>query len=63
MLQLEDKGGLLWWSSGLESTFQCKGHWFDAWSRRIPQLLSPCTATAETHAPGACALQQEKPLQ
>ena len=23
--------GLLWWSSGKESTFQCRGHGFDPW--------------------------------
>ena len=73
MLQLEDKGGLLWWSSRWESTFQCKEHWFDAWSRRITHATErlsawatttePNTATAETHAPRARALQQEKPLQ
>ena len=29
----------------------------------MPQLLSPRAATTEAHAPRACALQQEKPLQ
>ena len=28
-----------------------------------PQLLSPRATTTEAHAPRACALQQEKPLQ
>ena len=27
----------------------------------VPQLLSPCAATTEAHAPRACASQQEKP--
>ena len=30
---------------------------------RVPPLPSPSAATTETHAPGAPALQQEKPLQ
>ena len=30
---------------------------------RVPPLLSPSAATTETHAPGAPALQQEKPPQ
>ena len=30
---------------------------------REPQLLSPRATTTEAHAPRACALQQEKPLQ
>ena len=30
------------------------------WARK-PQLRSPCVAAAETHEPGACAWQQEKP--
>ena len=25
------EGGLPWWSSGQESTFQCRGHRFDPW--------------------------------
>ena len=28
-----------------------------------PQLLSPSSATTETHMPGGCAMQQENPLQ
>ena len=28
--------GLPWWSSGWESTLQCRGHRFDPWSRKIP---------------------------
>ena len=26
--------GLLWWSSGYESAWQCRGHQFNPWSRR-----------------------------
>ena len=42
--------GLPWWSSGLESTCQCKGHWSDPWSREIPytaEQLSLCTTTTK----------------
>ena len=28
--------GLLWWLSGKESICQCRRHWFDPWSGRIP---------------------------
>ena len=29
-----------WWSSGSESTFQCRGHGFDPWSgTKIPHAL------------------------
>ena len=27
--------GLPWWSSGWESPWQCRGHGFDSWSRKI----------------------------
>ena len=49
-----------------------RGHGFSPWSRKIPcaeqlshvpQVLSPHVATTEAHAPTACALKQEKPLQ
>ena len=39
-----------WWSSGKEFTLQCRGHWFNPWSRKIPYAvgqLSPGIATAE----------------
>ena len=36
----------------------CCNYW-----ARVLQLLSPCAATTEAHAPRACALQQEKPPQ
>ena len=41
---------LFWWSSGWESAFQCKGHCFGPWSRKIPHAtgqLSPRTTTTE----------------
>ena len=31
--------GLPSWSSGWESTYQCKGHAFNPWSRKIPRTL------------------------
>ena len=42
--------GIPWWRSGLKSAWQCKGHRFKPWSRRIPhaaEQLSPCTTTTE----------------
>ena len=65
--------GLPWWSSGWESLWQCRGHGFDSWSRKIsharvqlvhvPQLLSPCAATTEAWAPRPPAPQREEPPQ
>ena len=63
--------GLPWWSSGLKSTLQCRGHWFDFWSGKILHaagLLSPCSGAWEPQLlkrmrSRACALQQEKPPQ
>ena len=40
--------GLPWWSSGKESTCQCRVHGFDPWSGKIPHAmehLSPCAMT------------------
>ena len=40
---------LFWWSGGLESTCQCRGHGFHPWSGRIPHAmgqLSLCTLRA-----------------
>ena len=31
--------GLLWWSSGLESTCQFREHRFNPWSGKIPHVL------------------------
>ena len=42
--------GLRWWHSGLESTYQCRGHRFKPWSRKIPyamEQLSVCATTTE----------------
>ena len=59
---------------GYESAFQCRGHGFDPWSRKIPHIMkwqSQCApntepthlslraATSEVHMPSAS--QQEKP--
>ena len=41
------------WSSGWESTCQCRGHGFNPWSGRIPHATrqpSPCTTTMSLHA-------------
>ena len=50
--------GLPWWSSGWESTCQCRGHGFDPWCWKIPRASeqqSSCAATAEP------ALQSRRP--
>ena len=50
----KDTCGLPWWSSDEESSSQCMGHHFDAWSRKIPhavEQLSPCATTIERSAP------------
>ena len=34
----------------VESASQCRGHWFEPWSGKIPhaaEQLSPCTTTTE----------------
>ena len=39
-----------WWSSGEESAYQCRGHRFNSWPRKILHVveqLSLCTTTAE----------------
>ena len=41
---------LPWWLSGKESTCQCRGHWFNPWSRKILRAVQqqhPCTPAAE----------------
>ena len=53
--------GLPWRLSGKESTFQCRRHKFDSWSRKIPraseqlslcpQLLRPCSRAQEPRLP------------
>ena len=42
--------GLPWWFSGKESTCQCRRHWFDLWSGKMPcavEQLSSCITTIE----------------
>ena len=42
--------GLPWWFSGKESTCQCRSHWFDLWSGKMPRAverLSSCITTIE----------------
>ena len=41
---------LPWWSSGKETTCQCRGHGFYTWSGKIPhdkKQLSLCSTTRE----------------
>ena len=67
---------LPWWLSGKESTYQCRRHGFDLWSRKSPYAMvqrSPSTTTVEPvlwslgatatepMCPGACALKQKPP--
>ena len=43
--------GLPWWLSGKESFCQCRRHWFEPWSGKIPhaaEQLSPCTITLKS---------------
>ena len=57
---------LLFWSSGEESTCQCRGHRFDPWSGKIPHApgwLSPCTMTAEPELWGLWAAPTEASTQ
>ena len=66
--------GLPWWSSGGESTCQCREHGFDPWSKKSTcrgttkpmnhyctrTLESAQTAAPEAHTARARTLQQEK---
>ena len=56
-----------WWSSGWESTCQCRVHAFHPWSGKISHVkggqLSLCPTTTELGCPRTCSLQQEKPPQ
>ena len=57
---------LPWWSSGKESSLQCREHRFDPWSRKIPHATwqqSQCATTTEPLHPRACSPQKEKPPQ
>ena len=70
--------GLPWRSSGWEPAWQCRGHRFNPWSRKILHSEKPSLITTTTKSQGAataepmccndwsrhtCAAQQEKPLQ
>ena len=64
------KAGLPWWSSGLRTTLQCRGHQFSPWSRKTPHAAgqpSPCATTSEARAlePEICRKRRccsEKPV-
>ena len=48
---------LPWWSSGYESPLQCKGPWFNPWSRKIPlatEQLSSCALQLLGQYTGPC---------
>ena len=65
-MSIKMAGGPPWWSSGKESTCQCREHGFNPWSGEIPHVLgqrNPCARITEAHTPRAHALQQEEPLQ
>ena len=70
--------GLPWRYSGWEPAWQCRGHRFNPWSRKILHSEKPSLITTTTKSQGAataepvccndwsrhtCAAQQEKPLQ
>ena len=47
----------------VKTVYQCRGHGFDPWCRKIPHAvgqLGPCTTTTEAQAPRGHAPQQEK---
>ena len=55
--------GLPWWSSGEESSCQCRGHGFYLWPRKIPHAsrqLNLCLQLLKPVWLEACALQQKK---
>ena len=54
-------GGLPWWLSGEESTCQCKTHWFDPWSRKIPHAVGPLSPCNITTAPALQSLWTATP--
>ena len=43
--------GLPWWLSGKESTCQCRRHWFDPWSGKIPHASEQLSLRARTVEP------------
>ena len=46
--------GLPWWLSGKESTCQCRGHGFDPWFKKIPDVAWQLSLGAETTEPTRC---------
>ena len=62
-LQRLDRG-LLWWSSGRESTSRCGRHRYDPWSEKIPQAVEQrclCVTTPEPSlwSPGTPAAEAQ----
>ena len=45
--------GLPWWLSGKEFTCQCKRHWLNPWSGKIPQASGAAKLMCQNY--GACA--------
>ena len=39
---------LPWWLSGKESTCQCRGYWFNSWSKKIPHAMGQLSLCATT---------------
>ena len=44
-------GGLPWWFSGKESTWQCRRHGFHSWSGKTPRTLEQLSLCATTTEP------------
>ena len=69
LIFLNRKRGLPWWSSGCESTCQCRKHRFDPWSRKIlhatgqldlcPQLPSQWSRAPDTQLLSSTAATTE----
>ena len=50
-LLLKDSHGLPLWLSGKESACQCRRHWFDHWSRKIPHAAEPLSLCSRAQEP------------
>lgn len=58
---------------GVEAALQCRGHWFNHWSRKVPhasgqlnqawQLMSLCSGARKSMCPTVSAVQQEETVQ
>ena len=51
-----------WWSSGKESTCQCRRHRFDPWSRKTAPAMGPlslCAMTADASALESCSATRD----